>query len=279
MENINNNVILVPTDFSEVGNNAVIMGAETAQELNYKLVLLHVIDKNTKADLKKENLSEEDIKEKLGTEAVSLKEKFNIEVETLAIEGNIFNTISEVADEIKAGLIYIGTHGKVGMQKLTGSFILKVIESSNVPVITVQKRKIDKGVNNMVLPITSDAGPWEKTKWAAFVAKKFNAKIHVFHTEGEQIEDALTLITNHFKANEVEFETIKADKSGNFTKQVIDYSTSINSEMILIMTNPDKGLKTFIMGSYDEDIILNSSQIPVMCINPRDFNWKKIVTR
>lgn len=278
METINNNVLLVPTDFSEVGNNAVNMGAKTARELGYELVLLHVIDKNTKADLKKENLSSEAIQAKLDEIAAELRENFKIEVKTIGREGNIFTTISEVADEVKAGLIYIGTHGKVGMQKLTGSFILKVIESAHVPVIVVQKRNLEQGVKNMVLPITSDAGPWEKTKWAAFVAKKFNAKIHIYHTDGDHIEDALTLITNHFKANEVDFTTVKAE-SGNFTKNVIDYATSINSEMIMIMTNPEKGVKSFIMGSYDEEIILNQSQIPVMSINPRDFNWKKIVPR
>jgi hypothetical protein len=47
----------------------------------------------------------------------------------------------------------------------------------------------------------------------------------------------------------------------------------------MIMTNPEKGFKSFLLGSYDEDIIFNTSQIPVMCINPRDFNWKKIVPR
>ena len=45
------------------------------------------------------------------------------------------------------------------------------------------------------------------------------------------------------------------------------------------MTNQEKNLSTFIFGSYDEDLIFNTSQIPVMCINPRDFNWKKIVPR
>jgi hypothetical protein len=47
--------------------------------------------------------------------------------------------------------------------------------------------------------------------------------------------------------------------------------------MILIMTNPEKGLTSFILGSYDEEMIFNTSQIPVMCVNPRDYNWKKIV--
>jgi hypothetical protein len=42
----------------------------------------------------------------------------------------------------------------------------------------------------------------------------------------------------------------------------------------MIMTNPDKGFGKFLLGSYDEDIIFNTSQIPVMCINPRKFNYE-----
>jgi hypothetical protein len=93
------------------------------------------------------------------------------------------------------------------------------------------------------------------------------------------MEDIITMITNHFVANSVKYTIKEADKSGNFTKQVLDYATAENADLILILTNPDKSLKTFLLGSYDEDIIFNPSQIPVMCVNPRDFNWKKIVPR
>jgi hypothetical protein len=40
------------------------------------------------------------------------------------------------------------------------------------------------------------------------------------------------------------------------------------------MTNPDKSFTNFLLGTYDEEIIMNSSQIPVMCINPRRFNYE-----
>ena len=129
------------------------------------------------------------------------------------------------------------------------------------------------------MPITSDAGPWAKTKWAAAIAKEFNSTIEIIHLPADEMDDIITMITNHFHVNGVNYKIKVVDKSGNFTKQVLDYATAENADMILIMTNPDKSLKTYLLGSYDEDIIFNTSQIPVMCINPRDFNWKKIVPR
>lgn len=279
MEAKMNNVLLVPTDFSEICANAINMAAVAAKFLNYKVSILHVIDKNTLADLKKEGKELESVHDKLTELAEATKEKYGIEVDTIAKEGSIFSTIGEVAKNIGANLIYMGTHGKVGMQKITGSYALRVITSSEVPVIVTQKRYFEEPSADIVLPITSDSGPWEKTKWAAYIAKQFNAKIHLFHIDNDAIEDAVMLITNHFKANDVAFDIKKAEKGGNFTKHVIDYATSINSGLIMIMTNPEKGLSSFILGSYDEEMIFNTSQIPVMCINPRDFNWRKIVSR
>lgn len=279
METVKNPVFLVPTDFSEVCANAAHRAASLAKDFNYKIVLLHVIDKNTLGELKKESKGPEWVKERLGELAKILVKENVIQVETIAREGDIFNTIAEVAEELKASLIFLGTHGKVGLQKITGSFALKVVTSSETPTIVMQKRPFGHGLNKIVMPITTNTGPWAKTKWAASIAKEFNSTIQIIHLPGEEMDDIITMITNHFQVNGVKFKIKVADKSGNFTKQVLDYATAENADMILIMTNPDKSFKTFLLGSYDEDIIFNPSQIPVMCVNPRDFNWKKIVPR
>lgn len=270
-----NNIILVPTDFTEVGNNAMKQAADAAKFLSYKTVLLHVIDKNTKSQLKKEHEGLDAINKRLNSLADELKNSHNIEVETVAREGDIFTTISEVAQDIGANLLYLGTHGKVGMQKLTGSFAIKVVTSSPVPVVVVQKRPFDKGYKKIILPITSDSGPWEKTKWASFIAKNFDAEIHVYHLDIPELKEAIDIITNHFDKENISYKKVKAESS-NFSKHILEYATTNVADMIMIMTNPDKSFSKFLLGSYDEEMIFNPSQIPVMCINPRKYNWEKI---
>jgi nucleotide-binding universal stress UspA family protein len=269
-----NNIILVPTDFSEVCENAMNQGVEAAKFLGYKVVLLHVIDKNTKSQLKKDGQDISSVNKKLDAYAGDIRSR-GVAVETLAKEGDIFYTIGEVARDVGANLMYLGTHGKVGMQKLTGSFALKVVTSSPVPVVVVQKRPFDKGYKKIVLPITSDAGPWEKTKWASFIAKNFDAEIHVYQLDAPELKEAVDIITNHFDKESVNYKIIRSDGS-NFSKQVIDYATANECDMVMIMTNPDKSFTKFILGSYDEEMMFNTSQIPVMCINPRRYNWEKI---
>lgn len=277
MESMLKKIILVPTDFSEVCANAINQAAGAAKHLQYKLVVLHVIDKNTKSFLKEEGQGADYVDKQLDDIANNIIAGFGIEVDTVAKEGDIFKTISEVATEVDASLMYLGTHGKVGMQKLTGSYALKVVTSSPVPVIVVQKRQFDGPYKEIVFPITSDAGIWEKTEWAVHIAKQFKATIKIFQQAGEDRDKAVAGITGHFHKNDVNYTIDVAQKSGGFSNQVLKFATAKNSDMILIMTNPEKGFSNFLLGSYDEEMIFNTSQIPVMCVNPRDYNWKKIV--
>jgi len=279
METKLNNTILVPTDFSEVCENAISHAAVAAEFLNYKLCILHVINQETKSYLKKEDMDVSDLENKLTAIIDDIKRKYVVEAEFMIKEGSIFDVIGNVAKDIKANLLVLGTHGKSGFQHITGSFALKVISNSPVPVIVVQKKEFDKGVNKIVLPLTSDTGPWEKTKWAAYIAKQFDAKIYIYQVkEDDSINEAAKIITGFFDENNVNYELSKPEKVGNFTDAVVYYAAGISADMILIMTNPDKQFAKFILGSYDEQVIFNTPQIPVMCINPRDFNWKKIVT-
>ncbi len=271
-----NDIILVPTDFSEVCYNAATQAAEAAQLLKHKLVLLHIVNNETRAYLKSEKLGPEAIDQKLSEIADELKSKYQIDTEIMTREGSIFTEIGEVAKDLNVDLIFLGTHGKTGMQKFTGSFALKVVTSSPAPVIVVQKRPFAHGYKNIVLPITSEAGPLDKTRWAVYIARKFNATIHIF-VMGEANDDVHTSskqIAGYFERNDVAYTIRNSVKSSGFAKQVNDYSASINADMIMIMTNPEKGLKTYLLGSYDEEIIFNSAQIPVMCINPRKFNYE-----
>lgn len=277
MESMLKKVILVPTDFSEVCANAINQAAGAAKHLQYKLVLLHVIDKNTRSFLKNEGQGADYVDKKLSSIAAEVIDDFGIEVETIAREGDIFSTISEVATDVDASLMYLGTHGKVGMQKLTGSYALRVVTSSPVPVVVVQKRQFDGPYREIALPITSDSGIWEKTEWATHIAKQFKATIKIYQLPGEGINKAVAGITGHFHKNDVKYTINVSQKASGFSNQLLDFATSNNVDMILIMTNPEKGFTSFILGSYDEEMIFNTSQIPVMCVNPRDYNWKKIV--
>ena len=116
-----NDVILIPTDFSEVCQNAIDHGASIAAVMSYRVILLHVINKDTDKYLNDENLNEDVISEKLEKIAGEASNKYNVQVEFLVKAGDLFENIKEATEKVGARLIMIGTHGKVGFQKITGS--------------------------------------------------------------------------------------------------------------------------------------------------------------
>jgi nucleotide-binding universal stress UspA family protein len=75
-------------------------------------------------------------------DAKSLCEKQGVEVETIDVEGDACEEILRAAQERKAGLICIGTHGCKGFSRLfLGSFCEGVLRRSSVPVLATRPSK------------------------------------------------------------------------------------------------------------------------------------------
>ncbi|HOY32261.1 MAG TPA: universal stress protein [Bacteroidales bacterium] len=270
----NKNLILVPTDFSEVCDNAIIYGAELAKILGFDLCILHIIDKKTKAVLKKENAGMIEIAVKLDNIAKATSKKYGIGVKSIAEEGDIFTGIGKIAAKLKVNLMILGTHGKVGLtQKFGMSFAKKVIATVPVPVIVVHEAaSIGKGFKNIIFPVSTTAEVRQKVKWSILIAKTFKSTIHLFQLNQNAEEDKkimqnyLRQITKEFDKENIKYTHATADKKISFAKQVQDYAHEVNADLITVMINLD--VLNFKFGPYDEKIMFNPYEIPVMCINP-----------
>lgn len=277
----NNNLILVPTDFSEVCENATLHATDLAKFLSAKVCLLHVVNKDTKNYLKENQITLDTLNKDLEERVEKLKTDFAIEAEYVLSEGNIFNIISEVAEDRGASLIVLGTHGKVGFQRLTGSYAVKVITNTDVPTIVVQKRNYNNGYKNIVFPVSVTTKDRQKVNWAVYLAKTFHSNIHIypkFESDKylkKKIMAVVKQIKSIFTQNNVSFvDKVSEEGAGNFAKQLIDYAVVNDADLIMIMTSTDSLLPMF--DSWSEQIIFNSSQIPVICINPvivKNLSW------
>ena len=271
-----NSVVLIPTDFSETCDNAIHHGVELAKSLNYSVSILHVINKQTKSFLKKENLSVGYVEERL-KKYKDTYEGQSVTIETIAREGSIFTVINEVATEIKANIMVLGTHGKQGMQYLFGSYALRVVLDSPCPVVVVQKRSFGNGYHNIVIPISNDLETRQKVQWILLMAKLFNSKVHLFQAnENDPDQDGrisfiTSQITKILDENKIQSKIIKAEKTGDFANQVISYSIKTRTELIMIMTIPHVDVPGFSVSTWDETMMFNGAEIPVMCINPTEL--------
>jgi len=269
-----NDIVLVPTDFSDTCQNAINHGVELAEYLDYKLVILHVINRESKSQLKKENLDVSAITEKLDDIANEIRESSRISVEAITREGSIFDEIHQGASDIGAKLMVLGTHGKKGLQYLVGSFALKVVTKSPVPTIVVQEKSFGKGYKNIVFPINSFTEARQQVQWAMHMSKTFGSFINIFrqpHTDPDfsaKIKVVSAQIKEAFDKNGIKYNFTEAQKSGKFADQMIDFAQSEKADMIMIMTDADIFSPDFNAGAWDEKMMFNKAQVPVMCINP-----------
>ena len=224
-----NNIILVPTDFSEVCTDAIHYGAQLAKKLNASLAIVHIMNKESISKLNNPKLPEIEVQKNLSEISLQVKSNYGITVDSIFREGSIYTTISEISVEIGAKLLVLGTHGKVGVQQqLTGSFAHKVVTSSNVPVIIMQEGvSFDEGIKRIVFPVNSASNVRQKVSWAVQIAKIFDAKIYLFKFP-ESVKEirmemnvVMNQITDEFDKNSVQYEIHEAEKGGSFSNQVL----------------------------------------------------------
>lgn len=282
---MNNNTILVPLDFSEVAQNALGHALKVADVYKNEITLLHIMDEgnfignlfggNNNAELVKEAI---DMKlDKMIAEAH--KQYPNIKINKLIESGRIYKVITNIANDGNYDSIIMGTNGASGLQQITGSNASRVINYAKVPVVVVKEKSIGNGYEKIVLPIDLTRESRQKVRWAVHVAKKFNSTIHVIYenTTNEEFRNRIHAVINQTQdildSNGAKYilRGLEEDKyPDSFAEDTLAYANEIDADLIMIMSQQEKGFNEFLLGSYAQQIVNNGGRIPIMCINSND---------
>jgi len=270
---------VIPWDFTPVAENALKYAVKfcSVGDVCSLVELVHVVQ--TGGLFTKGKITEEEAREKFKADQQRIKEHYNIEVKTTLLEGNIFDSISEYASEVQASMVIMGTHGIKGVQKLTGSWALKVIAGSEVPFLVVQDEPLrEKVFEHMVMPIDFRDEEKEKIQWAIQVASKYNTKIHIIVPNAfdsgvqKKINFNLAFAKKHMENYNIDSEIHNAAKGKSFQEEIVNLAVDIEADIILIMTTPNLDFTDYVFGAQEQYIIANNSKIPVMCVNPGTIN-------
>ncbi len=263
------NKILVPTDFTKVSDCAINHAMKLAAHADAEVYLLHVVPKQGEVD---------DARRKLELEVERAKAmNTDIPVHKLVRVGSIFEDIGDAASEIDADLILMGTHGMRGMQFLTGSRALRVITSSTVPFVVVQERMIKEGgYDSIVVPLDLHKETRQKLTIVAAMAQTFNSKVHLVVPKEDdeflhhQLENHIKFAKQYLGERNIAHDaTIAEEDSTDFVKAVVKHAVQVDADLITIM-NLSQGNIFGVLGvPYEQEILTNEAQIPVMLMNPR----------
>ncbi len=260
------NLVLVTWDFTDKSVFALEHAINLAKVINHDIALINIVKKESEIAETEKNI-EDAIHGKF--ENISIKPRIIVKA------GTIFNTIAELAEEIQARMVVMGTHGIRGMQKVLGSWALKVITGSKSPFIVVQDSPRGETLKKVVLPINFKKENKECVNWANYFAKKYGTKFYIFKAKNTDqsfikgVDSNIYFINKFFNSKNIRYDIQTASVAGDFAKETVTFAKEIEADAILVMTTRDIKLTDYVLGAQEQYIIANTEKIPVVCINPR----------
>ncbi len=259
--------LLVPTDFTEEAHSAIQHAVKLGTLISAEVILLNVV--KDKEDIAKANKA---LKKE---EALAKSINKNIIVKSIVRIGNIFDDIGDAASELDVSLIFMGTHGASGWQKITGSYALKVITNSSVPFIVVQDQLMkETGYDSIVVPLDLNKQTKQKLEMAASMALYFDSEVHLItpYESDEFLNNKLKAnrawAAKYLKGKDVNFTTHVVEKGDSLIDGVFKLSKKVDADLIAIMNLQNNSLMGILGSSYQQEVITNPLKVPVLCINP-----------
>ncbi len=272
--------VIVPIDFSEHSEHALKAAALLAKRNNIEIVALHMLDLNiaslsdSASDIQAQSvfylkLAEKKIKTFLKKEYLK-----GLNVTPVIKHYLSFREINEIAEEVKADLIVMSSHGVSGIKEIfVGSNTEKVVRFATIPVLVLKEELFDLNFEDVVYATDFSEESIPAYKKALQLIDFFGAELHLlfvntpndkFKTSTEMKEMAANFLNKSdqdiSKLKEITFEC-----ESTIEKGIIRFSDRIGADLIAVSTHGRKGLSHLFEGSVAEDLS-NHSMLPVVTI-------------
>jgi nucleotide-binding universal stress UspA family protein len=267
--------ILLPTDFSEQAEYALKVAASLAKQNDATIYLMHMFEMpshllsgDTNLDVPEQLLFMKIAHERFEkTIAQDFMQDVNVEITVETHKA--FDGITQAIRQHDIDLVVMGSSGASGLKEMfIGSNTEKVVRTADAPVLVIKNNIENFDVNNFVF--ASDFADDQKLVFEQAVdfANSFNAKLHILFVN----------TPNRFVTTDVADKKMRAFIEGfedlgehelhiyNDTKietGILNFSRSIDADLIGMSTHGRQGLAHFFNGSISEDLV-NHALRPVI---------------
>lgn len=284
--------ILLPTDFSKCAAYGLEFAANLARKNKSKLYLYNtalttnyyysgdsfVITPPAGIMMLgiNENLKKASMKKLQALKKKKILKGINVTVDCDA-SPNIYYSILDYADKIKAGVIIMGTRGSSGVKGiLLGSTAERVVRFSSRPVIVIPGR-----IKNTKRKLIIFASDFSREAYGIFpvvqnFAKIYGAEIRLLKVntmdQFTRTRDDLSRINDFNKRFGGKYKTAVCS---DYMKEegILNYADEVKADLIAIGTHGKKGLRRFFSEDVSEGIV-RLSQKPILVVNLRKFKHK-----
>lgn len=280
MKNLDIRRIAIPTDYSDTANVALSHAIQLAKHFSADITLIHVTEESAYSGIFTTSLSDyeqtEKAKLRLQEEAHRIEQEFGINVSQEVRSGRIYDQIVEAANDAGADMIVMGTHGVSGWAEFfAGSNAFRVVTQATCPVLTIQGHTGSEGFKNIIVPFDRTPETRQKVRYAAALAKKYGAKLHLASLLLEdspairaEFAHKVKQVTDYLEREGIAHEenTLVGD---NLATMTMNYAESKKGDLVVIMTEQEFNVTGFLVGPFAQQIV-NHCKLPVLSISAEE---------
>ncbi len=262
MENF---TILVPTDFSEYAENALLHALDAGKNWNTGILLLHLIDNSSQTEdaLKKLN----DWVQKYADEQVA--------IQPICEVGKVLD-IGKIAENKGAQFIFMGTASPRGWGNIFGPGALRVSYNSHIPVIVTHLSRIPTKVHTIAVPVDKDVEDKQILQQITRIAHFWKCEVLLIAAGyTDDFNKARVQRNTHFaekylSANHINNRTFETTAQENYSNQLLDICKEHRANLIAFIAKGGSGVFNFGTNSFDEKLLFNPLKIPVLISTPNE---------
>lgn len=269
--------IIVPVDFSKYSEFALETAAALAKQHNSELIVMHMLEMSesfisaTSTERNEENAFMMMVTNKKFNAFLDQSYLKDITVTPLIRYHKVLKEVAEVANEVRADLIVMGSRGHSDHDGIfTGSNTEKVVRYSNTPVLVVKSKPTNVSFETVVLASDFSEESVTAVKGAQELLRELAKKTTLLHVNTPNLgflstDEIDTKISNFLKlANLKDSDvTIARISDHNVEDGVLSYAKRHKADAVAMITHGRKGLSHFFGGSISEDVV-NHSKLPVI---------------
>jgi len=265
---------MVPVDFSQQSVWALSAAAMLVKKKQGIIHILYVVD--SRVDTGKEAL--EKVKVDLYEFAQNYQQKLGVSIIPNIEIGNVFQTIGEIAFRLGAKMIVMGTHGIKGIQKVIGSYAVRVMLGSKIPVLLIKDRFLSQSLSKIIIPIDNSTSFDIVINKVIEPGQPFQGSVYLFSFLRDmssfrkrkfigKTERALKkIISAGFESKSILIQNNIQD----FSDAIIRYAQNINADIIAIPLQTKNPATEFQISDTALNLIIKAP-FPLWIINPENI--------
>jgi nucleotide-binding universal stress UspA family protein len=283
---LSKSTLLFATDFSAPARRTLPYALKLSSALGIGLTIMHVVkappgsEKWSSAARRSLNALKTQGLLELGREA-HLASARGVKADPRLLVGIPADSILEVARNKHVELIALGTHGRMGLQRLRlGSVAETVLRNASCPVLTVRAAKAAQSaiktlpVNMSRLLVATDFSPVSEAafRFAVLLAKRLHAHIalvHVSESSGPSRHASVQAEARFRKAiSASRAEHIVSDRivlHGKPVEGILDQAERMHADLIVLGTHGRRNVKLMMLGSVSE-VVVRKARCPVLVV-------------